>query len=634
MATNSEQIKSFTIGDLFISNDEYLIPIYQRNYAWQEAQVVQLIEDIADYAEINKNSSDKKTYYIGTLVVFEKTKNRITIYETIDGQQRLTTLSILLSVLNNHFNMNIDFKALLRFESREISTKSLEEIYSNNGFSDDSNPTMKNAYEIIKKSKRLANKEDRKRFKEYLLNYVKILRVCVPEDTDLNHYFEIMNNRGEQLEKHEVLKAQMMSKLEEKDSVVFAKIWEACSDMSRYVQYGFNPVDRKFIFGDSWNEFKKENFDDILSSTENVDNIQKINNNKSLVLEDIIKDINHTTNEINTNESPERFTSPVNFQNFLLHVLRIQEQKQDKDIPLDDKRLLDAFSSYLNTDFVKSFGFNLLKAKYLFDNYILKRDYTKNSEDGEWSLKKLQKYMSGNKETGSYINSFNDEFSNKKLIMLLSMFHVSNPSQNYKHWLTGVLNFLMVQNDIFDNQAQNYIEYLEKQAKLFLMNRYLTNTPTDYQEIIFKKELAINHDIDIDLLNKGTNVENFIFNYLDYLLWLKDENKIFDQFTFTFRSSVEHFYPQNPLDGQDKLDSTTLNSFGNLCLISASKNSKLTNLQPEGKKSHYHGFDGISPKQFLMMEKAYEWNTDAIMVNQKEMINLLIGDLVFKNTNA
>ena len=636
MATNSEQIKPFRINALFGSNDEYLIPIYQRNYAWQEAQVIQLIEDIADYAEINKESSDKKTYYIGTLVVFEKNKNGKKIYETIDGQQRLTTLSILLSVLKNNFDMNINFNTLLRFESRETSTKTLGEIYSKHGFSDESNPTMKNAYEIIKKSKNLENEKDRKIFEEYLWNHVEILRVCVPEDTDLNHYFEIMNNRGEQLEKHEVLKAQMMSKLEEKDRVVFSKIWEACSDMSRYIQYGFNTADRKIIFGNDWNNFEKVKFDDILRSDHNVDNTDKTNNNQSLGLDDIIKQANNAMNDINTNESPERFTSPLNFQNFLLHVLRIQEQKQDNDIPLDDKRLIDAFSSYLNTDnsvqFVKSFAFNLLKAKYLFDSYILKRDYTRNSEDGEWSLKKLQKYTSGNKETGSYINSFSDETSNKKLIMLLSMFHVSNPSQNYKHWLTGALSFLMAQSNINDDQAQNYIEYLQKQAKLFLMNRYLTNTPADYQKILFDKELAINQDTNTDLLNKGTNVENFIFNYLDYLLWLKDENNKFDQFTFTFRSSVEHFYPQNPLDGQDKLDDTTLDSFGNLCLISASKNSKLTNLQPEGKKSHYHGFDGISPKQFLMMNNASVWNKEQIEKHHEEMLKILgLNKVIIKN---
>ena len=50
-------------------------------------------------------------------------------------------------------------------------------------------------------------------FADYLFSHVQIIKVEVPPDTDLNHYFEIMNNRGEQLEKHEILKAQMMSVL-------------------------------------------------------------------------------------------------------------------------------------------------------------------------------------------------------------------------------------------------------------------------------------------------------------------------------------------------------------------------------------------------------------------------------------
>jgi hypothetical protein len=294
---------------------------------------------------------------------------------------------------------------------------------------------------------------------------------------------------------------------------------------------------------------------------------------------------------------------------------------EDQDIQLDDKRLIKSFEPFIEKkEFVTKFGFELLKFKYLFDNYIIKRDYSQNSEDGEWSLKKLKQESSA-----QYNNSFgdeNNEQSNQQLIMLLSMFHVSNPSQIYKHWLSAVLNYLSKQN-INEICSIDYANYLEKTAKLFLMNGYLSNLETNYADIIFNVQLDINKDINLDLLNRGTNVENFIFNYLDYLLWKDDNNWKFKNFQFTFRSSVEHFYPQNPLDGQDKLDDTTLNSFGNLCLISASKNSKLTNLQPEGKKSHYHGFDGISPKQFLMMEKAHSWNKETIEAHQYEMIQLL-----------
>ncbi len=623
MQNNNENIQSFKIKELFNVSYKYQIPIYQRNYAWQEAQVIQLVQDIADFSKINSDK-EKKTYYIGTLVVYEKYYNDKKIYETIDGQQRLTTLVILLSVLKNDFNGN-EFNNILSFESRESSKNSLKAVFD--GLDNKiSNPTIKNAYQNIKKRlKKLESEENLDKFKKYLLENVEILRVCVPEDTDLNHYFEIMNNRGEQLEKHEVLKAQMLGKLkDENDSVVFAKIWEACSDMSRYVQYGFtNTDDRKRIFGEKWDKFIPKKFENIDIVNNNNEDIQT-SSNASMTIDNIIDSANDFSLKDGSKiDDPERFTSPINFQNFLLHVLRIQVKASgnEKDIALDDKRLLDTFELYIEKEnFVKEFGFNLLKSKYLFDNYILKRDY-KDSNDGEWSLKVLI-----NKKSAQYNNSFEDESENRQLIMLLSMFHVSNPSQIYKHWLTAVLNFLFTQ-DINEIKANDYIKYLENLAELFLKNGYLNDEETNYWKLIFESPI-INSKFNKNLLNNGTSVENFIFNYLDYLLWKDDKDNTYKIFSFTFRSSVEHFYPQNPLDGQDDL-TEGLDSFGNLCLISASKNSKLTNLQPEGKQSHYKKFDGVSPKQYLMMEEAKDWKEYKIRTHQEQMEIVLLdhGDL-------
>ncbi len=68
---------------------------------------------------------------------------------------------------------------------------------------DDINTRIMNGYEIIKKKlEKLENEKKLEDFFNYLKQKVQILRVEVPQDTDLNHYFEIMNNRGEQLEKH------------------------------------------------------------------------------------------------------------------------------------------------------------------------------------------------------------------------------------------------------------------------------------------------------------------------------------------------------------------------------------------------------------------------------------------------
>lgn len=612
------QIQSFKIKELFKSSNKYLIPIYQRNYAWQKAQVIQLVQDIADYSEINED----KTYYIGTLVVYKRQKKDGSIvYETIDGQQRLTTLTILLSILKNKYEVDFTPNPILDFESRITSRDTLTEIYENPEFDEKTssgyNSTMKQAYIDIKnKLKEKSFKTDK--FINFLLNKVEILRVCVPADTDLNHYFEIMNNRGEQLEKHEVLKARMMSaeNLTEQDRIVFSKIWDACSDMSRYVQYGFNKSERKKIFGNKWNQFIPIEFDHILKNENNEPNTKSDMTNFSL--EEIVNSTKKFSVDSTDNdkESSERFTSPINFQNFLLHVLRIQTGNKN-DIALDDKRLIDVFSDHITDPiFIKTFGFNLLKAKYLLDNFILKRDYSNKTDDGEWSLKKLLMYKNENKETGNYKNSFDDS-DNKQLIMLLSMFHVSNPSQNYKHWLSGAFVFLFKQKNINSINSFEYIHYLERQAKLFLMNGYLSDEETNYRSIIFNSELTINENVNKNLLNEGTKVENFIFNYLDYLLW-KSKKGSYDKFSFTFKSSVEHVYPQHPKDGQEELKSG-LDSFGNLCLISASKNSELSNYMPIAKKDHYHktGYDSL--KQELMMKKAENWNEDTIREHQVEM---------------
>ena len=75
---------------LFDLGDEYIVPLYQRAYAWEEKEIVQMLHDILDM----KEQPDAK-YYLGTLIV----SHREGKYEVIDGQQRLTTLFLLLKCL-------------------------------------------------------------------------------------------------------------------------------------------------------------------------------------------------------------------------------------------------------------------------------------------------------------------------------------------------------------------------------------------------------------------------------------------------------------------------------------------------------------------------------------------------------
>ena len=84
-------LKEMSIHELFISEEKstYEIPIYQRNYAWERDEISALIHDVED-------SLGKNTYYIGTLVTYDRNDR---VFEVIDGQQRLTTIFIILKAL-------------------------------------------------------------------------------------------------------------------------------------------------------------------------------------------------------------------------------------------------------------------------------------------------------------------------------------------------------------------------------------------------------------------------------------------------------------------------------------------------------------------------------------------------------
>jgi len=664
-----DSIKTFTIANLFSSNDYYVIPMYQRNYAWGEGEIEQLLLDISDSAKKNKGQEDgEKNYYLGTLVTYKRQRKGQVYYETIDGQQRLTTLIILLAYLKNSpaIERNISMQMKLDFENRDVSSETLKIIRDDNAdfaYRSSYERNIKNAYEIIDKkfSKVLSecsvNSAD---FVSYLLDSTMLLRVEVPDDTDLNHYFEIMNNRGEQLEKHEILKAKFLSvindessdpELVKKYSYAFNKIWESCSNMNKYVQTGFSVNERNAVFGDSdWDKLTIDKFDDFADLLQEVNEQEEdddhhnseycINKNvgNGSIIDDILKpdfNIKSDNKSIYEDQTPDRFTPVVNFQNFLLQVLRVQTCSEE--IQLDDKRLILFFKSFLEgnhpLDFVKAFGFNLLRCKFLFDKYVIKREY-RSGEDA-WSLQRMKKYPQNKMD---YKNTFeNDErngnYTNRRALMALAMFHVSTPTMVYKHWLNAVLYFLFYSKEK-EIEVNNYIHYLEQVAKKFVLGRFLSRNPNDYYTLIYKleKDFVISNDeIDIKKTSYHHIENNLLFNYLDYLLWCKEisdncSDKKIKEFEFTARSSVEHYYPQNPIGDYQKLKSEYLHSFGNLCLISHSKNSKLSNFIPEQKIGYYNNSERIdSIKQYYMMQyNADEWGNDYIQKHEDEMWNVLL----------
>lgn len=647
----SDDIKEFSIEELLTDTATYLVPMYQRNYAWGEAEIHQLIQDVVDYKQ--KNNSP---YYIGTLVVSKREDKR---FEVIDGQQRFTTLSLIAMYFKNcdpnlNASLNINTKFNLEFESRPKSTLTFEALSQGKEphrlTGEEYNEGIVKGYSLIEKALKHLKDISLKEFADHLFQHVCIVRVAVPEKTDLNHYFEIMNSRGEQLEKHEVLKAKMMSILHtiddeterQQSTHVLQKVWEGCANMERYIQYGFTPTERRNLFSENWGSFSAKNFDDVIAGLDKDPCAQQA---RSFSMSDIIKHpLNQSNKEDKPENAPDRFNSVINFSNFLLHVLKIHTEK---DIALDDKQLIAEFDDHLlknnPVNEVKAFVFSLLKCKYLFDQFIIKREYNqgKNGKDG-WSLKRLNYYS---KDSQSFISSFNENTSqeneetykgiHRQCLMLLAAFHVSTPTLVYKHWLNAALYFLYQQESV---NAQTYLKHLEITAKRFVFDRFLAvDNALNYQQIIYESNACLYpknirpENINLAKLRYGEIENNFVFNYLDYLLWRNEHNKsdIVTQFEFTFRSSVEHFYPQHPMDGFSPLKSDELHSFGNLCLISHSKNSRLSNFPPNAKLTHFEGsinqkkIDSLKLYKMIQKAKENDWTEYEIKAHGEEMINIL-----------
>ena len=82
-----------TLQQLFAPGEELTMPPYQRSYSWTEKEAIDLLNDLQDSVRANE------PHFIGAIVIVQSDENQNA--EIVDGQQRLTTLTILLSVLRD-----------------------------------------------------------------------------------------------------------------------------------------------------------------------------------------------------------------------------------------------------------------------------------------------------------------------------------------------------------------------------------------------------------------------------------------------------------------------------------------------------------------------------------------------------
>src|SRR3954464_4230985 len=93
---------------------KFIIPEYQRPYAWTDEQIQTLFEDLVEYTENNKEKNNDSTYFLGTIVSYENENEQ----EIIDGQQRITSLFLLLRALYSKLNSMTETKEVKNFKGQ------------------------------------------------------------------------------------------------------------------------------------------------------------------------------------------------------------------------------------------------------------------------------------------------------------------------------------------------------------------------------------------------------------------------------------------------------------------------------------------------------------------------------------
>lgn len=611
-----------TINELFDGRYNYIIPLYQRNFAWGDQEITQLLQDLYE------NYKTNTPYFVGSIIYIKrKSDDKL---EVIDGQQRLTVLTLLLNVLGKDLLPQL-FASRLEYDSRNEVSSYLRRLYSPL----DSNfpimegsaviKTFKAAFKTLEDSPLSVDRENLtinnlkengkdilSDFAEYISTKVFFVLAEMPQDTDVASYFEIMNNSGDQLRKHEIVKSLILGlakcqglSLAEMESL--AMVWDACSQMDIRIQEAIPANKRHLLFGEDFESFIPTNITKLRDNVPTGDSAESS-------LDDIVSNEKYNVpTEVASDKDDNienKGNSIIDFPNFLMHLLRLgynkkykEQQGNDADIPLNEKDLLNVYRVIESAIDPVKFISSLLYYRIIFDRYIVRID--NQDSEGKWELVYLKKHRDNN---GVYPrNTFGKEavdesnIANEKVIKAISMLQVSYPQRKYKRFLNTILSWFE-----YGTVKYDYNWFMPKLNSL--ISSYMKDIETEYAE---------------DLYCLGTNTPRFVLNLIDYLYYLDGSDSNFD---FKYYNSVEHHLPQSR-ENYGKIDSHILNNIGNLFLLSRQANSSLNDGDPLAKADKSTSvIDSLPPNRRYIYRQTIlkrRWEPGDIICHERQIRDLL-----------
>ena len=239
------------LGRIFSDDYVFEIPEYQRPYAWTTEQTSELLDDL--FAAVK--SAANQPYFLGSIVLIKDPD--VSLSEVVDGQQRLTTLTILFCALreliaDEEYRDELDthvrtkgkplagiedrFRLSLRERDRGLFRENVQDVGSLGTFVQGNAPLPDTQRRIRENAGWIWNsiastkETTRVALASFLIQHCYLVVVSASEQESAYRIFSVMNDRGLNLSPTDILKAEVIGGIEPERRLTYTNEWEAIEE--------------------------------------------------------------------------------------------------------------------------------------------------------------------------------------------------------------------------------------------------------------------------------------------------------------------------------------------------------------------------------------------------------------------
>jgi hypothetical protein len=639
------QSQAVTLQHIVKQGMFFQIPVYQRLYVWSDEQVRTLLDDLwAAYED------QRPIAYLGGILVVTRHQDSTTVeYDLIDGQQRFTTLWLLALSLGRKLKPFLaaehaeGVRPRLGFPIRPDIEKAFKASCVSGQAPSVEHERIDNALGIIQRFKQGLNDSDLAAFTQYVLNSTTVIMTHFPASMDLNRIFEVINNRGVQLQHHEILKARLLQHIRSAaERERYAALWESCAYMDDYVERNLRRITRLDVHP-LFSTVTARQDDEALAWSDCVlqalaDEYEATLEARPLTLRAILAGKTAAFTKP-AEELPEvyqgsrKVRSIISFSMLLQHTLRIWLHEQDKpDIArISDKDLLSLFDAHFLKPTctganVKTFLALLWEVRYCFDKHVIKWVVVEGEE--HHLILDLNKRKSESVSGRTYTSLVREEGSDHEFALLQSMLYHSQQITTH-YWLTPLLATIRASRA----GRHSYLQHLKHLDNHLLCSSDNTRPLIERSHDFLDDPFATSSLIDpVTYFAKplGLKFPHYWFYKLEFVLWSSNAARLStqqrNQFRMTAKNSIEHISPQTAqaVDRQ-RVAAWTLDTFGNLALVSRGINSEYGNKPFDEKRAHFlnHNRERIDSLKMKLIYSQEHWGDVQAAQHQQHMIDVL-----------